>query len=132
MDVWLNTPVAPLEASGTSGMKAAINGRLNVSILDGWWAEAFNGENGFAVGLGGEHSDPAQQDRRDALALYNVLESEVLPLYYEHNSHGIPHGWVGRMKSAIRSLAWQMNADRMVIDYAERCYLPLTGCTAGV
>lgn len=127
VDVWLNCPRRPLEASGTSGMKAVFNGALNLSILDGWWAEAYNGENGFAIGSGGEHSDPRIQDRRDAEALYKTLEEEVIPLYYDRDARGIPRGWVARMKNAIESLAWRFNADRMVKDYTLSCYLPTVG-----
>ena len=127
VDLWLNTPRKPLEASGTSGMKAVFNGVLNLSILDGWWAEAYDGSNGFAIGVGAQHASDHKQDARDVEALYSALENEVIPLYYERNSHGIPRGWVARMKNAIRSLAWRFNANRMVMQYASECYLPLAG-----
>jgi glycogen phosphorylase len=124
VDVWLNTPRRPLEACGTSGQKAVLNGGLNLSVLDGWWNEAYNGRNGFAIGHGGMHNDPAIQYQRDADYLYETLEKEVIPLYYDRNTTGIPHLWVQRMKHAIQTLGWRFNADRMVKDYAERSYLP--------
>ena len=132
VDVWLNNPRRPREASGTSGMKAICNGVLNLSIVDGWWAEAYDGQNGFAIGTGGEHADDKEQDRRDAEALYDVLEGAIIPLYYERDDHGIPLGWIARVKHAIQSLAWRFNADRMVIEYARRCYLPSVGAGSSV
>jgi glycogen phosphorylase len=127
VDVWLNTPRRPLEASGTSGMKVVLNGGLNLSILDGWWAEAYDGLNGFAVGLGETHSTPEVQDWRDAEALYRTLEKEVIPLYYDRDHDGLPGAWIARMKRAIRTLGWRFNADRMVMDYVRECYLPAAG-----
>ncbi|HEY0557655.1 MAG TPA: alpha-glucan family phosphorylase [Thermoanaerobaculia bacterium] len=136
VDVWLNTPRRPLEACGTSGQKCILNGVLNCSILDGWWAEAYDGGNGFAIGDGEVHADPDVQDERDALSLFEVLEGEVVPLYYERDDerkpepgapNGVPHRWMSRVKRAIRTLAWRYNADRMVIDYVRECYLPAAG-----
>ena len=127
VDAWLNTPRRPLEACGTSGQKCILNGVLNCSILDGWWAEAYDGGNGFAVGGGEVHADPELQDERDALALFDTLESEVIPLYYQRDAAGIPTGWIARVKRAIRTLAWRYNADRMVMDYVKECYLPAAG-----
>ena len=127
VDVWLNNPRRPQEASGTSGEKCILNGVLNCSILDGWWAEGYDGSNGFAVGNGEIHTDPAVHDERDAEALFQVLEREVVPLYYERDAEGIPRGWIRRVKRAIRTLAWRYNADRMVKDYVEQCYLPAAG-----
>lgn len=124
VDVWLNTPRRPLEACGTSGQKVVLNGGLNLSILDGWWSEAYDGRNGFAIGHGGMHSDPEVQYQRDAEYLYETLEKEVIPLYYNRNAAGISHPWVLRMKHAIQSLGWRFNADRMVRDYVEHFYLP--------
>ena len=123
-DVWLNTPRRPFEACGTSGQKVLLNGGLNLSVLDGWWAEAYDGRNGFAVGDGRAHSDPAVQDARDAAALYDVLENEVIPLYYDRGPDNVPHGWVMRMKHSVVSLAARFNADRMLRDYVRECYLP--------
>jgi starch phosphorylase len=124
VDAWLNNPVRPLEACGTSGMKAVLNGALHISVLDGWWAEAFDGKNGFAIGSGESHADPAIQDRRDAEALFRVLEEEVVPCYYNRDASGVPRAWVGRVKRSIRTLAWRFNSDRMVMDYVRHCYLP--------
>ncbi|HEX4962759.1 MAG TPA: alpha-glucan family phosphorylase [Thermoanaerobaculia bacterium] len=127
VDGWLNTPRRPLEACGTSGQKCIFNGVLNCSILDGWWAEAYDGGNGFAIGHGEVHADPEVQDERDALALFAVLEGEVVPLYYQRDAQGVPYRWMARVKRAIRTLAWRYNADRMVMDYVRECYLPAAG-----
>jgi starch phosphorylase len=127
VDAWLNTPRRPLEACGTSGQKCIVNGVLNCSILDGWWAEAYDGANGFAIGNGEIHADPEVQDERDALAFFDVLENEVIPLYYQRDAQGVPHRWMGRVKRALRTLAWRYNADRMVMDYVRECYLPAAG-----
>jgi starch phosphorylase len=127
VDVWLNTPRRPLEASGTSGEKCILNGGLNCSILDGWWAEAYDGANGFAVGTGEIHANPDIQDERDGAALFDVLEREVVPLYYDRDETGLPKGWIHRVKRAIRTLSWRYNADRMVMDYVRQCYLPAAG-----
>jgi len=127
VDVWLNTPRRPQEASGTSGEKVLLNGGLNLSVLDGWWAEAYDGLNGFAIGNGVCHVDVAEQDHRDAQSLYSVLESEVVPLYYNQDEQGVPHGWVAYIKRAIRTLGWRFNTDRMIRDYVVECYLPSAG-----
>jgi starch phosphorylase len=127
VDVWLNTPRRPLEASGTSGQKVVLNGGLNLSVRDGWWAEAYDGSNGFAIGRGEAHTDPEVQDARDSEALYRTLEQEVIPLYYERDSEGLPRTWIARMKWAIRTLGWRFSSDRMVMDYVRQCYLPAAG-----
>ena len=127
VDVWLNNPRRPLEASGTSGQKVVLNGGLNCSILDGWWAEAFDGSNGFAIGNGLTHADQGVQDQRDAHALIRVLREEVIPLYYDRDADGLPQGWIKRMKRAVRTLGWRFNADRMVMDYVRYCYVPAAG-----
>jgi starch phosphorylase len=124
VDAWLNNPRRPLEACGTSGMKVVMNGGLHISALDGWWAEAFDGQNGFAIGNGEIHKDDEVQDRRDAEALFRVLEEQVVPLYYDQDSNGVPRRWVHAIKRSIRTLAWRFNADRMVMDYVRNCYLP--------
>ncbi len=130
VDVWLNNPRRPFEASGTSGQKVVLNGGLNLSILDGWWAEAYDGLNGFAIGTGRTHTDVNVHDARDAQDLYRVLREEVIPLFYERDQDGLPRGWIRRMKRAIRTLGWRFNADRMVMDYALKCYVPAAGGTS--
>ncbi len=127
VDVWLNTPRRPLEASGTSGQKVVLNGGLNLSVLDGWWAEAYDGANGFAIGRGEAHVSAEVQDARDAEELFRVLEQEVIPLYYDRDFDGLPRAWISRMKRAIRTLGWRFNSDRMVMDYVRQCYLPAAG-----
>jgi starch phosphorylase len=127
VDVWLNNPRRPLEASGTSGQQVVLNGGLNLSILDGWWTEAFDGSNGFAIGRGETHTDTLLHDRRDAEALYGVLREEVIPLYYQRDADSLPRGWIARMKRAIRTLGWLFNADRMVMDFLRQCYIPAAG-----
>ena len=127
VDVWLNNPRRPLEASGTSGMKVVLNGGLNLSVLDGWFAEAYDGSNGFAIGMGETHGNPETHDRMDKEALYRVLTEEVIPLYYNRDRDGLPRAWIARMKAAIRSLGWRFNADRMVMDYVRNCYIPAVG-----
>jgi starch phosphorylase len=130
VDVWLNNPRRPLEASGTSGQKVVLNGGLNLSVLDGWWAEAYDGMNGFAIGGGRTHSDMNVHDTRDAEDLMRVLSEEVVPLYYQRDRDGLPRGWIKRMKRTIRTLGWRFNADRMVMDYALHCYIPAAGGTS--
>jgi starch phosphorylase len=130
VDVWLNNPRRPLEACGTSGQKVVLNGGLNLSVLDGWWNEAYDGRNGFAIGHGGMHNDESVQYQRDAEYLYETLEKDVIPAYYDRDTNGIPHNWIARMKKAMQSLGWRFNADRMVKDYAERFYLPAASATS--
>ena len=127
VDVWLNNPRRPLEASGTSGQKVVLNGGLNLSVLDGWWAEAYDGLNGFAIGTGRTHSNMDVHDTRDGEDLYRVLRDEVIPLYYQRDRDGLPRGWIKRMKRTIRTLGWRFNADRMVMDYTLKCYVPAAG-----
>jgi glycogen phosphorylase len=130
VDVWLNNPRRPLEASGTSGQKVVLNGGLNLSVLDGWWAEAYDGLNGFAIGTGRTHSNMQVHDSRDGEDLYRVLDEEVIPLYYQRDQDGLPRGWIKRMKRTIRTLGWRFNADRMVMDYTLKCYVPAAGGTS--
>ena len=121
VDVWLNVPRRPQEASGTSGQKVAINGGLNLSILDGWWLEGYDGTNGFAIGNGTDDGEVAQVDAADAESLYRVLEQEVVQLYY-NREQGLPRQWIGMMRRAIQTLAPQFNSNRMVEEYARRIY----------
>ena len=130
VDVWLNNPRRPLEASGTSGQKVVLNGGLNLSVIDGWWAEAYDGLNGFAIGTGRTHTNMNVHDTRDGDELYRVLKEEVIPLYYQRDRDGLPRGWIKRMKRTIRTLGWRFNADRMVMDYALKCYVPAAGGTS--
>jgi starch phosphorylase len=130
VDVWLNNPRRPLEASGTSGQKVVLNGGLNLSVLDGWWAEAYDGLNGFGIGTGRTHSNMDVHDSRDGEDLYRVLLDEVIPLYYQRDRDGLPRGWIRRMKRTIRTLGWRFNADRMVMDYTQKCYIPAAGGTS--
>ncbi|NLG43822.1 MAG: hypothetical protein GX547_11285, partial [Phycisphaerae bacterium] len=146
-DVWLNNPLRPQEASGTSGMKPALHGGLNCSVLDGWWAEAFNGRNGWAISpdkdVDGREADPcaaaleqcclnrshsrrtaAQLDRRDAEALYELLETQIVPQFYDRDRAGIPQQWVARMLESMRSICGQFGAARMVGEYVRDYYLP--------
>jgi starch phosphorylase len=130
VDVWLNNPRRPLEASGTSGQKVVLNGGLNCSVLDGWWAEAYDGQNGFAIGTGRTHTNMDVHDKRDGEDLYRVLHDEVIPLYYQRDRDGLPRGWIKRMKRTIRTLGWRFSADRMVMDYTLKNYVPAAGGTS--
>ncbi len=123
-DVWLNTPRRGMEASGTSGMKAALNGVLNCSILDGWWDEAYRADLGWAVGRGETYSNPDTQDEIESETLYDLLEKHIIATFYDRDQHGIPRRWVARMKRCISTLAPSFNTNRMVQDYAEKLYLP--------
>jgi starch phosphorylase len=125
VDVWLNTPRRPNEASGTSGEKAALNGVLNFSVLDGWWREGYNGMNGWAIGGDVDVPDPNQQDDADAESLYDSLENEIIPLYYTNRSaDNLPGEWIGRIKESIRTLAPQFSMRRMVKEYVNQLYVP--------
>lgn len=125
VDVWLNTPRRPNEASGTSGQKAALNGVLNFSVLDGWWREGYNGANGWAVGDDTDYGDKNLQDQMDAESLYDVLENEIIPLYYDRSSGNLPAEWIARMKESIRTLAPEFSMRRMVKEYASDLYFTL-------
>ncbi len=124
VDVWLNTPRRPYEACGTSGMKVVPNGGLHVSVLDGWWAEAYRPGVGWAIGDGQQFAHTGYQDEVDAEALYSLLEREVVPLFYDRDADGVPRGWIAMMKNSIRTLAPVFSGDRMIQQYVERFYLP--------
>ncbi|MDP3178970.1 MAG: alpha-glucan family phosphorylase [Spirochaetaceae bacterium] len=123
-DVWLNTPRRPLEASGTSGMKAGVNGVLNCSVLDGWWAEGYSPDVGWAIGAGEEYKDEELQDRVESEALYDLLEHEIVPLFYQRGRDGLPREWIKRMKASMRSIGKVFSTHRMLGEYAERFYFP--------
>jgi len=122
VDVWLNVPRVPMEASGTSGMKAGLNGVPQISTLDGWWAEGFNGANGWAIPV--SRGADEQADAHDHDALFTLLEREVVPLYYERDEHGLPRGWIKVMKEAIRVAGSVFTTERMVKEYSDRYYVP--------
>ncbi len=124
VDVWMNTPRRPWEASGTSGMKVLVNGGINLSELDGWWAEAYAPEVGWALGDGQEHGDDPAWDAAEAEALYERLEQQVVPEFYSRNDQGIPTAWVARMRESMARLTPAFAASRTVTDYTERHYLP--------
>ncbi len=124
VDVWLNNPRRPLEASGTSGMKASCNGGINLSVLDGWWVEGYVQDNGWAIGAGEEYTDLHYQDDVESRAIYDLLEQEIVPLFYNRSSDGVPRGWLRATKRAVSSISQVFNTNRMVQEYVERCYWP--------
>jgi len=126
VDVWLNNPRRPLEASGTSGQKAGMNGVINFSVLDGWWDEAYDPQLGWAIGERHEYANPEMQDLADCDFLYDTLENEIIPLYYSRNLHGIPEKWVKMMKNSMKKIIANFNTHRMLAEYTEEMYLPAT------
>jgi glycogen phosphorylase len=126
-DVWLNNPRRPLEASGTSGMKAAQNGVPNVSVLDGWWDEGYTGDNGWAIGGREMNPDETAQDWSDAQDLYRILEEEIVPTYYDRDESGVPAAWIGVMRRSMATALWRFSTTRMLHEYTERLYLPAAG-----
>ena len=129
VDVWLNNPRRPMEASGTSGQKAAINGVVNFSILDGWWAEGYNGKNGWAIGTNAEYESYDIQDNADSQSIYEILENEIIPAYYNKDKNGISAEWIQLMKNSIMSNAGKFSTSRMLVDYTEELYMPLCKLT---
>jgi len=127
VDIWLNTPRKPMEASGTSGMKACINGAIHVSVPDGWWAEAYRPEIGWAIGSGEEYADPQLQDQVEAKALYNIIENEIVPMYYQRSQDGTPRRWVELMQKSMMSTCGAFSVGRTLRDYTEEFYLPAHG-----
>ena len=124
VDVWHNNPRRPLEASGTSGQKASLNGAPNFSVLDGWWPEAYNGKNGWTIGEAKEYASQEEQDAADAESLYATLEDEISPLYYDRNPEAVPEGWVDFMRESIATVAPEFSTQRMVRDYVHKLYVP--------
>jgi starch phosphorylase len=127
VDAWLNNPRRPLEASGTSGMKAAQNGVPNVSVLDGWWDEGYTGDNGWAIGGRAQEPDEAAQDWSDAQDLYRLLEEELIPSWYERADDGTPPRWTATMRRSMATTLWRFSTTRMLQEYAELLYLPAAG-----
>ena len=125
VDIWLNTPRRPMEASGTSGQKAAVNGAINFSVLDGWWAEGYNSKNGWKVGESLEYSDYETQDRADSQSIYDTLENKIIPMYYEKDENGISEKWMQTMKESIMSNGGRYSTARMLTDYVQKLYIPL-------
>ncbi len=123
VDIWLNNPRRPMEACGTSGMKVTPNGGLNLSVLDGWWVEGYNGENGWAIGSGEEYADQGYQDEVESEAIYSLLENEIVPLFYDRGRDNLPRGWVIKMKLAMKSLIPMFNTHRMLEEYVEKFYV---------
>jgi len=123
-DVWLNNPIKPREASGTSGMKVPPNGGINLSVLDGWWPEAYDGENGWAIGDGQVYEDPAYQDYVEGEAIYDLLEKEIIPMFYDRGEDGMPRRWIARVKASMRTICPMFNTNRMIEEYASRLYVP--------
>jgi starch phosphorylase len=124
VDVWLNNPRRPMEASGTSGQKSAANGGLNLSVLDGWWPEAYDGDNGWTIGGGESYGNENEADEKDARSLYDLLEQQVVPLYYDRDENGLPREWIRRMKRSIASITPQFSSARMLSEYVRRAYVP--------
>jgi glycogen phosphorylase len=124
VDVWLNNPRRPHEASGTSGMKAPINGGINFSVADGWWCEVTNPQAGWTIGNGQDYGDPDKQDYEDSESLYDILEDKIVPLYYKRDAENLPREWIKMMKASMATVVPHFSTARMVRDYAMQAYLP--------
>ena len=129
VDVWLNNPRRPMEASGTSGEKASINGVINCSVLDGWWAEGYNQKNGWAIGTNAEYDSYEEQDTADSESIYDLLEQKIIPLYYDKDETGISKKWIAYMKNSIMDTGWNYSTARMLVDYTNKLYMPLCNIT---
>ncbi len=129
VDVWLNNPRRPMEASGTSGEKAAVNGVVNFSVLDGWWCEGYDGQNGWTIGTNATYATYEEQDKADSNSLYDTLENKIIPTYYKKDDRGVPTKWVKFMKNSIKSTGGMYSTARMVVDYVEKLYMPLCNLT---
>lgn len=129
VDVWLNNPRRPMEASGTSGQKASVNGVINFSVLDGWWAEGYNQKNGWTIGNNSEYDSYEAQDQADSQSLYRTLEEKIIPTYYNRENSNIPQKWIGFMKNSIRSTGGKYSTARMLVDYTNQYYMPLAKLT---
>src|SRR5204862_5256042 len=127
VDIWLNNPRRPLEASGTSGMKVCVNGGINMSILDGWWCEGYSGDNGWAIGAGEEYTDLNYQDDIESRLIYDLIEQEIAPLFYTRGNDGLPRGWLKAMKRSMSTCCPVFNTNRQVQEYMEKCYAPAEG-----
>ena len=125
VDVWLNNPRRPMEASGTSGEKASVNGVVNFSVLDGWWAEGYNTKNGWAIGTNSEYDSYEEQDLADSESIYNTLENKIIPAYYNKDENGISKQWMDLMKNSIMSTGGKYSTARMLVDYTNNLYMPL-------
>ena len=129
VDIWLNNPRRPMEASGTSGQKASVNGVVNFSVLDGWWAEGYNQKNGWSIGTNKEYSSYEEQDRADSESIYYTLENKIIPTYYNKDKDGISKGWMELMKNSIMSTGGKYSTARMLVDYTNQLYIPLCNLT---
>ena len=125
VDVWLNNPRRPMEASGTSGEKASANGVVNFSILDGWWAEGYDGTNGWSIGTNASYVSYEEQDKADSNSMYHILENKIIPAYYNQDKNGISKEWMTLMKNSIKTTAGEYSTSRMVVDYINKLYMPL-------
>jgi starch phosphorylase len=125
VDVWLNNPRRPMEASGTSGEKASVNGVVNFSVLDGWWAEGYDGTNGWSIGNENDYTNDEEQDKADSNSIYHTLENQIIPAYYNQDRNGLSRDWIRLMKNSIKTTGGKYSMARQVVDYTEKLYIPL-------